>query len=142
MTTQTATAPTEQKQPARMTREEVLEKKISMVKERNSRVARIDSSPGGTLFNIMRQFDQAYAKLKGSMGEFGGPSHEVGMAYMDRAQEITLQFSDLTEELFKAVKWKYQAPRELMEYNKAQGKKNKKAKPEQKAEQETPEDQK
>lgn len=142
MTTQAAAAPTKPQQPPRMTREEVLEKKISIVKERNSRVARIDSSPGGTLFNIMRQFDQAYAKLKGSMGEFGGPSHEVGLAYMTRAQEITLQFSELTEELFKAVNWKYQAPRELQEYH-AQAKKNKKAKPEQKVvEQEAPEGQK
>jgi hypothetical protein len=116
---------TEKQPPVKLTREERLAKKIAMVGERNSRVARIDSSPGGTLFNIMRQFDQAYAKLKGQMGEFGGPSHETGLAYMDRVQEITLQFSQLTEELFKAVKWKYTTPRELLDYQAEQKKKKK-----------------
>jgi hypothetical protein len=119
---------TEKQPPVRMTREEVLERKISMVKERNSRVARIDSPLGSTLFNIMRQFDQAYAKLKGQMGEFGGTPHEKGMIYMDRAHEITLQFSDLTEELCKTVKFRYQTPRELLDYQADQKAEQKKKK--------------
>lgn len=128
MTQTTATAQTNENQPpVRKTREEVLARKIAMVGERNSRVARIDSPLGSTLFNVMRQFDQAYAKLKGGMGDFGGVSHEKGMEYMNRAHEITLQFSDLTEDLFKAVKWKYTTPRELLDYQAEQKKKKKEA---------------
>jgi hypothetical protein len=100
----------------RKTREEILEQKVSMAKERNSRVARIDSTLGSTMFNIMRQFDQSYAKLKGSMGEFGGTSHDKGIVYMQRAHEITLQFSALANELSKEVGFKYYVPRELQDF--------------------------
>ncbi len=114
----TKTQATETKPEARprKTREEILEQKVSMAKERNSRVARIDSTLGSTMFNIMRQFDQSYAKLKGSMGEFGGTSHDKGILYMQRAHEITLQFSALANELSKEVGFKYYVPRELQDF--------------------------
>jgi len=110
--------PTEAKPEARprKTREEIIEQKVSMAKERNTRVARIDSTLGSTMFNIMRQFDQSYAKLKGSMGEFGGTSHDKGLTYMQRAHEITLQFSKLAEELSKEVGFRYYTPRELQDF--------------------------
>jgi hypothetical protein len=77
----------------RPTREEIMERKISMAKEKNTRVAKIDSPLGGIIFNIMRQFDQAYDKFKGKLGEFGGTSHDKGIVYMQKAQEVTLMFS-------------------------------------------------
>ena len=43
----------------RMTREEIMEKKISMAKERDSRIMKISSPMGSIMFNVLRQFDQA-----------------------------------------------------------------------------------
>jgi hypothetical protein len=104
----------------RPTREEIMERKISMAKEKNTRVAKIDSPLGGIIFNIMRQFDQAYDKFKGKLGEFGGTSHDKGIVYMQKAQEVTLMFSELTEELSKEVGFKYYMPQELQEFQKIQ----------------------
>ena len=52
----------------RFTKEEILERKISMVKERGSRVMKINSPLGSIMFNVLRQFDQAYANFKGQLG--------------------------------------------------------------------------
>ena len=62
---------------------EIQERKINMVKERGSRVLMINSPLGATLFNILRQFDMAYANFKGRLGEMGGISHEEGEALME-----------------------------------------------------------
>ncbi|MBU0665686.1 MAG: recombinase, partial [Proteobacteria bacterium] len=56
----------------RFTKEEIMERKISMVKERGSRVMKINSPLGSIMFNVLRQFDQAYAHFKGQLGEPGG----------------------------------------------------------------------
>ncbi|MBV5306601.1 MAG: hypothetical protein J0652_07920, partial [Desulfobulbaceae bacterium] len=53
----------------RMTREEIMEKKISMAKERDCRIMKISSPMGSIIFNVLRQFDQAYANFKGQLGE-------------------------------------------------------------------------
>lgn len=104
----------------RPTKEEIMEKRISMVKERNARVARIDSPLGGIMFNIMRQFDQAYIKMKGQIGDFGGISIKDGSVYIERASDLTLLFSELTEELSKEVGFKYYVPQELKEVQNTQ----------------------
>ncbi len=52
------------------------ERKISLVKERGSRVLLINSPLGATLCTILRQFDLAYASFKGRLGEMGGISYE------------------------------------------------------------------
>ncbi len=103
----------------RMTREEIMEKKISMAKERDSRIMKISSPMGSIMFNVLRQFDQAYANFKGQLGEPGGVSHEEGVALMDEARELTLAFSGLTGKLSKKVKFKYFVPQELQEMQKA-----------------------
>ena len=99
----------------RFTKEEIMERKISMVKERGSRVMKINSPMGSIMFNILRQFDQAYAHFKGQLGEPGGISHEEGGALMDKVQEITMAFSEYTGQLSKKVKFKYFIPQELQE---------------------------
>ena len=99
----------------RLSREEILEKKISMAKERGSRVLKINSPLGSIMFNVLRQFDQAYANFKGKLGEPGGISYENGAEMMERARNITMDFSDLTEELSRKVGFWYFTPEELQE---------------------------
>jgi len=103
----------------RFTKEEIMERKISMVKERGSRVMKINSPLGSIMFNVLRQFDQAYAHFKGQLGEPGGISHEEGAALMDEAREITIAFSEYTGQLSKKVRFKYFMPQELQELQQA-----------------------
>ena len=99
----------------RLTKEEILEKKISMIKERGSRVMKINSPMGSIMFNVLRQFDQAYAHFKGQLGEPGGISHEAGAALMDEARKITMAFSEFTGQLSRQVRFRYYMPQELEE---------------------------
>ena len=109
----------------RFTKEEIMERKISMVKERGSRVLKINSPLGSIMFNVLRQFDQAYAHFKGQLGEPGGISHEEGAALMDEARKITMAFSEFTGQLSKQVRFKYYVPQELQEMRQStSGKKN------------------
>jgi len=103
----------------RMTREEIMARKVSMAKERDSRIMKISSPMGSIMFNVLRQFDQAYANFKGQLGEPGGVSHEEGVVLMDEAREITMAFSGFTGKLSKKVKFKYFVPQELQEMQKA-----------------------
>lgn len=95
--------------------EEIVERKISMARERGARVLKINSPLGSTMFNVLRQFDQAYAHFKGQLGEPGGVSHAEGAALMDEAREITLAFSAFTARLSKKIHFRYYVPQELKE---------------------------
>lgn len=95
--------------------EEIVERKISMAREKGSRVLKINSPLGSIMFNVLRQFDQAYAHFKGQLGEPGGISHKEGAELMDEAREITITFSDLTARLSKRIRFKYYVPQELKE---------------------------
>ena len=97
----------------RPTREEILERKVSMARERGARVIKVNSPLGSIMFNVLRQFDQAYASFKGKLGEPGGISHEDGARMMARARDITVEFSDLTKELSKEIGFRYYTPEEL-----------------------------
>lgn len=99
----------------RLTREEFLEKKISMARERGARVLKINSPLGSIMFNVLRQFDQAYGNFKGRLGEPGGISYEEGAKIMEEAREITIEFSNLTKKLSKKVRFRYFVPQELKE---------------------------
>jgi len=99
----------------KLTREEILERKIIMARERGSRVLKINSPVGNTMFNVLRQFDQAYAIFKTRLGEPGGIPYEEGAKLMAEALEITLLFSDFTSRLSKKMKFQYFAPQELKE---------------------------
>lgn len=99
----------------RLTREEFLEKKMSLARERGSRVLRINSPLGNIMFNILRQFDQAYGSFKGKLGEPGGITYEEGSKIMEEAQNITVEFSNLTKRLSKKIHTRYFVPQELKE---------------------------
>ncbi len=99
----------------RLSREEFLEKKISMARERGARVLKINSPLGSIMFNVLRQFDQAYGNFKGRLGEPGGISYEEGAKIMEEAREITIEFSNLTKKLSKKVRFRYFVPQELKE---------------------------
>jgi len=103
----------------RLTWQEVQERKINMIKERGSRVLLISSPLGSTLFNILRQFDMAYANFKGRLGEMGGISHEEGEALMEEGKEIVMAFSDFTGKLCERVRFRYYTPREIEKYLKS-----------------------
>jgi hypothetical protein len=98
---------------------EIQERKINMVKERGSRVLMINSPLGATLFNILRQFDMAYANFKGRLGEMGGISHEEGEALMEEGREIVMAFSDFTGKLCKKIRFRYYTPHEIDDYLRA-----------------------
>ena len=106
-------------QRQKLTKEEILERKISMVKERGSRVMMINSPMGSIIFNVLRQFDQAYAHFKGQLGEPGGVTHEEGAELMEEVRKNTMAFSELTGRLSKKVKFKYFMPQELQEMRQA-----------------------
>ena len=108
----------------KLSREEVLEKKISMARERGARVVKINSPLGSIMFNVLRQFDQAYANFKGKLGEPGGISYEEGAALMERAREITVEFSELTKQLSKKVEFRYYTPDELKQFHQPIAKSN------------------
>ena len=108
----------------KLSREEVLEKKISMARERGARVVKINSPLGSIMFNVLRQFDQAYANFKGKLGEPGGISYEEGAALMERAREITVEFSELTKQLSKKVEFRYYTPDELKQFHRPIAKSN------------------
>ncbi|MCP4338751.1 MAG: recombinase [Desulfobulbaceae bacterium] len=105
----------------RLSREEYLEKKVNLAKERGSRVIKINSPLGNIMCNVLRQFDQAYANFKGRLGEPGGISYEEGAELMEKAREITIEFSELTKELSKKVDFRYYTPEELKAVRSPQG---------------------
>ena len=96
--------------------QEIEEKKINLVKEKGSRVMRVNSPIGSTMFSILRQFDMAYANFKGRLGEMGGITYEEGVALMKEGQEIVMAFSDFTARLSRKVKFRYYPPDEIKDY--------------------------
>ena len=101
----------------RLTREQILERKINMVRERGSRVLRINSPLGHIMCNILRQFDVAYAQFKGQLGEPGGITYEEGSQLMAEARDVAMAFSDMTRKLSRKVRVRYFVPDELMNVN-------------------------
>ena len=98
--------------------QEIQEKKINMAKERGARVLKINSPLGSTLFNILRQFDMAYAHFKARLGEMDGISHEEGEELMTEGRELIMAFSDYTAKLSKRIRFRYYTPREISEFMK------------------------
>ena len=96
--------------------QEIEERKINLVKEKGSRVMRVNSPIGSTMFSILRQFDMVYANFKGRLGEMGGISYEEGAALMEEGREIVMAFSDFTAKLSRKVNFRYYAPNEIKEY--------------------------
>jgi hypothetical protein len=96
--------------------QEIQEKKINMAKERGSRVLKVNSPLGSTMFNILRQFDMAYANFKARLGEMDGISYEEGEELMAEGRDIIIAFSEYTEKLSKRVRFRYFVPREIEEF--------------------------
>lgn len=93
--------------------QEIQERKINMAKERGSRVLKVNSPLGSTMFDILRQFDMAYAHFKARLGEMNGISHEEGEELMAEGREIVMAFSDYTARLSKRIRFRYYTPREI-----------------------------
>lgn len=93
--------------------QEIQERKINMAKERGSRVLKLNSPLGSTMFNILRQFDMAYSHFKARLGEMDGISHEEGEQFMAEGREIVMAFSDYTARLSKKIRFRYYTPREI-----------------------------
>ena len=98
--------------------QKIQEKKINMAKERGARVLKVNSPLGSTMFNILRQFDMAYANFKARLGEMDGISHEEGEELMAEGREIIIAFSDYTAKLSKRIRFRYYIPREIDEFMK------------------------
>ncbi len=102
-----------EKNDAKPSWKEIQEKKINMAKERGSRVLKVNSPLGSTMFDILRQFDMAYAHFKARLGEMNGISHEEGEEFMAEGREIVMTFSDYTARLSKRIRFRYYTPREI-----------------------------
>ncbi|KJR98685.1 MAG: hypothetical protein VR65_19405 [Desulfobulbaceae bacterium BRH_c16a] len=102
-----------EKSEAKPSWQEIQEKKISMAKERGSRVLKVNSPLGSTMFDILRQFDMAYAHFKARLGEMNGISHQEGEELMAEGREIVMAFSDYTARLSKRIRFRYYTPREI-----------------------------
>ncbi len=89
-----------------------------MAKERGARVLKVYSPLSSTMFNILRQFDMAYANFKARLGEMDGISHEEGEELMAEGREIIIAFSDYTAKLSKRIRFRYYTPREIEEFMK------------------------
>ena len=62
------------------------------------------------MFDVLRQFDQAYANFKTRLGEPGGVTYEEGSELMAEALEITIAFSEFTAKLSKKIRFRYLCP--------------------------------
>lgn len=96
--------------------QEIQERKINMAKERGSRVLKINSPLGATLYNVMRQFDMAYAHFKGRLGEMNGISYKEGEELMEEGRELVIAFSDYTAKLSRRIRFHYHTPLEISEF--------------------------
>ena len=61
-----------EKSDAKPSWQEIQDKKINMARERGSRVLKVNSPLGSTMFDILRQFDMAHAHFKARLGEMNG----------------------------------------------------------------------
>lgn len=112
------------KERKRLTKEEIqekLERRVALAQQRDARVIQISSHRGNTMTNILRQFDKMYSILKDRIGEQGvkGISFEEGGALMMEAEEIVLNFSQLTAKMAETLNFKYFVPDEIDEKSKA-----------------------
>lgn len=105
-----------------LTWEERDAKKLNMAKERNARVMKITSPIGSTLFNMLQQYDPAYANFKLTLGERIGVPHEEAAALMEEGRKIVLDFNSFVEKLCNRLKFKYFPPEELSFFQDEQGK--------------------
>ena len=111
---QNAGKPRLSKEQLETRRQEAMDRKISMAKERNSRVARIESSMGNISFNILQQFDPAYNKVLGKLGAFPIPELKQRVEdYLTAAQDLIIQLSDLTEKMCQDAEFRYFMPQDL-----------------------------
>ena len=67
------------------------------------------------MYNVLRQFDQAYASFKSKLQEPGGSSYEERAEFMEKVRDINTEFSDLTKELSCRLGFRYFTPEELQE---------------------------
>jgi hypothetical protein len=102
--------------------QEIQEKKINMARERGARVLKFNSPLGSTMFNILRQFDMAYANFKARLGEMDGISYEEGEELMAEGRDIIIAFSDYTPKQSKPIRFRYYTPREIDEFMRTAGK--------------------
>jgi predicted peptidase len=106
----------------KLTRVEIIERKVSMAQQRDTRVIQISSPGGNTITNILRQFDKVYSVLKARLGEPGerGIPFEEGALLVKEATDIIIDFSNLTEKISGKIKYRYYIPDEIKELTKAQ----------------------
>ena len=100
----------ETKKPAT---DKIIEKKITLAGQRNTRVVTVDASISGVIATALRQFDTAYTNFKKRLGEYNGITYEEGEEFIRQGQKIALEFSDFTEQLCSLINYKYYPPRGL-----------------------------
>ena len=91
----------------------IQEKNLKLVEQKNARVVTIETPLGFVFISILKQFDLSYNIFKKRLGEVNGVNYAEGEEIIKKAQEITVSFSELTEELCKLIDFKYYKPKGL-----------------------------
>lgn len=90
---------------------EKLEKKLSMAKERNSRVVFVNSPFTHKVLDVLQQSDRAYSRARARMGMPGGLTFDEAIALLNDYHEAAIKLAEASEKLCKASGISFRMPR-------------------------------
>ncbi len=96
-----------------MKKQEIRVKKKTVSRGSLAKTIEMESALGITMFNIVRQFDMAYNKLKSRWGELDGIPEEDALVLKDEALNAIREFSDFMSRFSERVDFKYYPPKGL-----------------------------
>ncbi len=105
----------QQEQKPRLSAEEIQERKVTMARERNARVMRVNSAVTGDMHNSLKQLDMALQNLKMKLGEPRGVSFEEGIAILNEGKKLAILISDYAAKVSEAVGFRYYEPLGIQE---------------------------
>ncbi len=96
-----------------MKKQEIKVKKKTVSRGSRAKTIEMESALGIKMFNIVRQFDMAYIKLKSQWGELDGIPEEKVMVLKDEALNAVREFSNFMSRFSEQVDFKYYPPKGL-----------------------------
>jgi len=96
-----------------MKKQEIKVKKKTVSRGSRAKTIEMESALGFKMFNIVRQFDMAYIKLKSQWGELDGIPEDEATVLGDDALNAVREFSDFMSRFSEQVDFKYYPPKGL-----------------------------
>lgn len=96
-----------------MKKQEIKVKKKTVSRGSRAKTIEMESALGIKMFNIVRQFDMAYIKLKNQWEELDGIPEDEAMVLRDNALDAVRDFSDFMSRFSERVDFKYYPPKGL-----------------------------